>query len=211
MLHFIETFAFKTNKIRRALYRICRNGLVIIFVGIFLLCSNVYFMLQSNAHAKQVNLLNLQAFRNELSEGKACGLLTSKEASVLIGQDISVSGSIIPVTSQVSKNKPGNPRIDSCAYSGLKSSDGYIDIVFKYYYDGQVASESYDKDLPHFYEYTSEDPEGFGQKLLYGDGLFYLLKGNLTLELSASYSPRKADVDTKELNRTILRAIVNKL
>ena len=150
-------------------------------------------------------------FRNQYFQGKSCGLLTNKEASKLLGTPVATGGSVIASDSPAGQTHPGQPRIDSCAHSSLKSSDGYIDVVVIDYGNKKNALLYYDQEMAKTFPIESREPSALGEKLHYGGGVFYLLKNTLVIEVSASKTPRTVEPDPEAFSREVIETVVAKL
>lgn len=150
-------------------------------------------------------------FHDQFSQGKACGLITTKEASELIGTPVGTSGTIVPNDGPTSASHPGSPRIDSCTHTALKSSDGYIDLIIKTYDNKKDAAKYHAEEVKKYFPTEFVNAGSLGQELKYGSGVFYLLKDNQSIELSASKTPRVGSAETEVFARAILEKVVAKL
>ena len=150
-------------------------------------------------------------FRNQFYQGKACGLLTTKEATELIGEQAGTSGSVIPSDALTADSRPGSPRIDSCSHTAKQTSIGYIDIVLKTYISSDSAKKYFETDIGKKFPNEQRDAGDFGQQLFYGAGVYYLLKNEDVIEISASKSPRVTEPLTEQFTRTVLDRILVKL
>lgn len=201
----------KVKHVRALLSKFVRNRLVL-GVTLLLLCTYVVFKNQQYA---QLSLQHSQTvttdFRNQYYQGKACGLLTAREATELLATPVGTNGTIIAANSPMGSSRPGSPRIDSCAHTASKSSDGYIDVILKTYSTKKDAAKYYVTDLPKYFPTEARDAGNLGDKLRYGADAYYLLQNNQVLEISASKTPRISEPGAEQFTRIILEKVVAKL
>lgn len=192
-------------------WKIGRNRGVLAAFIIVLAGTAIYGSHQYKNISKAQTLTSMVDFRNQFFEGKACGLLTNHEATVFMGTAVNTDASVSAADSPAGDSRSGNPRIDSCSYTAEKSSDGYIDLVMKTYGGKNDAAKNYDQQVAKLFTSGPRDAGLIGKKLTYGDGVFYLLKDDQVIELSASYTPRRGAAETEAFARTILDQVIGKL
>jgi hypothetical protein len=178
---------------------------------ILLACTTFYFWQRYAALASQTKHRDSVAFHDQFYEGKACGLLTNKEAANILGTKIVTNATVISAEGVTAASRSGSPRVDSCTHTAGKSSEGYIDIVLKTYESKAAAAKYYAEELAKTFTDEPRQPEGLGQRLAYGAGAFYLLKDRLVIEVSASQTPRVSEPGNEAFARGILEKVAAKL
>ncbi len=146
----------------------------------------------------------------ERQEGFACGLLTKKQAAAYLNRtDLEVAGTVIAKNSPVT-NVVGKPRVDSCSYTSAGSNLNYIDIVTKRYESQSSAMAYFDEGLQKvlYLEARSSDS---ADKLFYSSGVFYALKGDMVIEVSAARAKTDTEMNSEAFTQKILQYVVTKL
>jgi len=160
---------------------------------------------------QQLSSAQVMSLKNQLYEGKTCGLLTNKESTQLLGQATMTSGTILPSQSLSVNNFPGQPRIDGCGYTSVNSSDAYIDVILKSYDSADLALKYYDQQIKTVFNSSRKDSTGYGDKLYFASGVYYLLKGPMIIEVSGA-KPGQQDIASREVfGQTILQMLLKKL
>jgi hypothetical protein len=162
---------------------------------------------------KQLDSANIALQLSEKEEGKACGLLTKKEAErFLDGADVVVSSTVVPKDSQFT-SVAGKPRVDACSYTAKTSSVVYIDVVTKVYDSPTTASYYFDESRKKIqYGENRAAATSLGiDKLFYSSGVFYAQKGTLVLEVSASKKQATSAIDSEAFSRNVFDYVQTKL
>lgn len=187
----------------------------IVVVGIVVMASAGLLRslnLQANTQ-KQLDSANIALQLSEKEEGKACGLLTKKEALRFLDvADVMVSSTVVPKDSKF-MSVAGRPRIDSCSYTAKASSVVYIDVVTKLYDSPATASYYFDesrKKIQYGEDRAAASSLGI-DKLFYSSGVFYAQKGALVLEVSASKKQAANAADSEAFSRSVFEYVQVKL
>lgn len=169
---------------------------------------------QNNLYKDELSSLRNQQFHDQLQEGKACGLLTAKEASKLLQEEVVLeSGSIVPASSPTAATREGAPRIDGCSYVAPHSNGTYADVIIKTYDSSRVAGESFKKDTDKILFIVNKDvPEGSNVTAQrYSSGAHYTLIDNLVIEVSASRVGASAGSELEEFSKQVTNFVLEKL
>lgn len=188
------------------------HGLVVLLACVLVsLCAAMYFYIE-NRHAQQ-ELSRLRALDLAASfyEGKACGLLTQKEAAALLEESVRTSATVIPADAPTAAERLGSPRVDTCSYTSLRTSAIYLDLGIKRYASAADAERYFSESLPKVSPPTIREAGKLGQTLYYGSNAFYLLRNDEVIEVSAARSAKSNEADTERFVRSILESVVGKL
>ena len=162
----------------------------------------------------QLSQLRTQQFHDQLNEGKACGLLTNKEASTLLQSDVVLeSGSIVPSSSPTAATRAGSPRIDGCTYVSQTSNGTYADVVLKSYDSNAIASDSFKKDTSKML-FIADRPVPEGSTITairYSSGVHYVLLNNTVIEVSASKLGASVGDPLEQFSNQVTQFVVAKL
>lgn len=154
------------------------------------------------------------AFKDQLQEGKACGLVTRGEASTMLGKDaVLESASIVSSNSPTAATRGGSPRIDGCSYVVEDSNAEYIDVIIKTYDSPTTAAKNYkdDTDKVLFITDVSTEKLPMVEKMRYASGVHYVLMDRTVYEISASKQGATSGQEQQAFSASIVTFIVTKL
>lgn len=188
----------------------------VLLIGLLIITVLALFStaVQNNDYKTKLNILNQQNFRNQLNEGKACGLVTLKDAEELLSQDIIIrSGNIISANSIAASSRPGSPRADGCYYEAPQSNSSYIDVIIKTYDSNNDAKKYYyqQTDKVLFIADKTVDNSKNIELLRYSSGVHYSLIGNSTLEVSASKMGSATGKNLEDFSKQVFDFVAVKL
>jgi hypothetical protein len=169
-------------------------------------------VLQNGRLQNDMRSLEEAVQKSQYEQAKACGLLTTKEASVLLGKDIITSGTLIDSRAPTASAQEGSPRIDGCSHVASQTNGAYIDISVRTYETENDAKAYMDKYVEKvlFIEKISTMKSSYDE-LYYAAGVHYARKGAQTLEVSAARNGAAFGDLQKEFSATIFATIENKL
>lgn len=161
---------------------------------------------------KQLLNANNIAFKQQLEPGFSCGILTPREAAILLqNENIFVSGTIIPADSPTAAVRQGSPRVDSCSYTAAQTNASYIDIIMKRYETAKIAKDAYEQSTKGILNLQTGTLQTDTITDTYAAGAHYILMNNLVLEISAA-KPGAVTGETQLMFSTkIAKQIVAKL
>ena len=169
-------------------------------------------VLQNGRLQTDANNLGEAVQKSQYEQAKSCGLLTTKEASILLGKDIITSGTLIDSRAPTASAQAGSPRVDGCSHVATQTNGAYIDIVLRTYENEKDAkaymSEEVTKVL--FVEKIQSTPEGI-EELYYAAGVHYARSKNEIIEVSAAKQGATFGDLQKQFSASLLANIASKV
>lgn len=169
-------------------------------------------VLQNGRLQTDMNNLEEAVQKSQYEQAKACGLLTTKEASVLLGRDVITSGTIIDSRAPTASAQDGSPRIDGCSHVASQTNGAYIDIAVRTYEsenDAKAYMESYVAKVLFIEKVSAES--GNYDELYYAAGVHYARKDAQTLEVGAARNGAAFGDLQKEFSASVTTQIASKL
>lgn len=195
-------------------YRHLFSYRTIVVITVLLAAATILLFTQrTNLKNENENLYN-SIFRSQMHEGFACGILTTKEAALLLAEATVISsGTIIDEQSPTASSRPGSPRLDSCSYRGTASNASYVDVVIKTYATSQIANSSYEADVAKvLFLQSKRVPEQIkADRLSYAAGVHYVLKQNQTFEISAGKVGASNGILQEQFSESVMQKLLEKL
>lgn len=153
-------------------------------------------------------------FKDQLQEGKACGLVTRSEASKHLEREAVLdSASIISAISPTAATRGGSPRVDGCSYVVPQANAGYLDVVIKTYESPKSAAKNFEIDTNKVLFISDASTEGLPnvQKMRYASGVHYVLLDRDVYEISAAKVGATSGEELRAFSASIVTFIITKL
>jgi hypothetical protein len=162
----------------------------------------------------QIDMRNLEEAvqKSQYEQAKACGLLTTKEASVLLGKDVITSGTIIDSRAPTASAQAGSPRIDGCSHVASQTNGAYIDVAVRTYETEKDAKAYIADEVAKvlFVEKLQNVPNGV-EELYYAAGVHYARASNEIIEVSAAKLEATFGDSQKQFSAKIFLQITQKV
>jgi hypothetical protein len=169
-----------------------KNTIIIILI---ILVINLGFQItdrQSTVDNFRIDSEQLTMLLNEDGKvaGYTCGLLTvSKAQEILNNKNIKREFGQGPAT-EIQDDKITDTLFwsDSCRYQSIANSNNYVEFFIATFFSNKAAEKYFDDFLPGVNEASEKESRGFGLRLIYDSGVFYLLRENKVIQVSANNS-----------------------
>lgn len=141
--------------------------------------------------------------------GMTCGILTQQKAEKLLGVKLDRSFAQGP-DNLVTENTPNNRVIwkDSCRYVDPDNSSKYIELFIYSYQNSLEAKNSFNNILPTVNDNLELNPENIGERLVYDNGVYYLLKDSRIIQVAAN---NDSATNLENFSRTIFDYLTGEL
>ncbi len=169
--------------------------LVVILIAGLVICNSSRTI--DNYHQNEIRLLNLLRSDKSRVYGRACGVLSDNTAKLLlqsndvIRQEYASGVGLDGITGsgglggEVEDSFAWN---DSCSYQSESNSLDYVQLSITTHSTIEYASEAFKTVLPKVNQSENINPSEYGDELLYDAGVYYLLRNNQVIIVSANKS-----------------------
>lgn len=147
-----------------------------------------------------------------LGEGKipgySCGVLSETVAKDLLKSDLSQKYGQGPAY-EIQKNKAKQENLfwsDSCRYEDKENSARYIEFYVSSFGTEKDAASAFPDFLQQVNENEKLASDGYGQSLIYDNGVYYLLTDNKVIQVAASNGYAS---ETKEFSGSVFKRLLN--
>ncbi len=142
--------------------------------------------------------------------GFTCGALSESKAEELLETDVRVGYDQRP-TDIIQSTKPRQSKLfwtDSCRYESTENSSKYIELYVSTFSAIDLAADAF----PDFFKTVNDNEEQsadtYGQRVVYDGGIWYLLRNNTVVRVSASNGNPS---ETKEFSYDIFKTLAKSL
>lgn len=196
-----------------------KKPLLVKIVVAFLLIALVVLGFRATDQQNQIQLYETE--RNDVASllvgqnaviGYSCGVLSGQKVLELTANNPNLSREFAqgPTTTIQSSIVPQNKPFwaDSCRYVDSTNSDVYVELYVSTFNNNEDAAKAF----PDFLQIVNDAEElpssGYGQKLIYDGGAYYLLKNNKVIQTAASNGLSQ---ETESFSRKVFEDIVSGL
>lgn len=160
------------------------------------------------ARSNGIQIDNLLYGKNK-TPGLSCGILSYSKAEELLGVDLDRSFKQGP-DNLVSASNPNNNVFwtDSCRYLNPYDSSMYIELFINSYQTKDDAEKAFINIFPIVNDNLEVEPEMLGDRLVYDNGVHYLLDDSRIIRVSASNGSAS---NIEKFSRSVLDSLIEDL
>jgi phosphopantetheinyl transferase (holo-ACP synthase) len=163
---------------------------------------------QLDISAEKQNQIQLLLSGENRAMGYTCGVLTKNKAEELLQSEVLVEYIQGP-TDIIQVGKAPQASLfwtDNCRYEDSKDNSKYVE----FYVSTFASKEAAAKAFPDFFNIVNDNlqipSESYGKELVYDGGVFYLLRTNKVIQVSASNGTPSMQ---KEFSQNVFKTIIN--
>ena len=159
---------------------------IIALLGAALIVSLVYLLVQVSSLQAQRDdndrFHRLMRQNISLVPGYACGILAIKDAEQLLDSKVKRN-----FEHGIEETTTASLRlVDTCRYESAASDARYVELIIRSYSNQSTAADEFDAALPLVGDSKQLDSSSYGDELYYDSGVYFLLRGNHVVEVTAS-------------------------